>query len=46
MIKHMSETLESEGIELAVHNLSMTDVGNLAKDLVDSRAIVLGMPRF
>jgi len=40
----MAETLAAEGIELVFHNLAITDVGDLAKDLVDSRAIVLGAP--
>ncbi|MBS7608546.1 FprA family A-type flavoprotein [Candidatus Bathyarchaeota archaeon] len=44
MVKQMAETLASEGVELAFHNLAITDVGDLAKDLVDSRAIVLGAP--
>jgi flavorubredoxin len=44
MVKQMAETLTTEGIELAFHNLAITDVGDLAKDLVDSRAIVLGAP--
>ncbi|MEM1537021.1 MAG: FprA family A-type flavoprotein [Candidatus Bathyarchaeia archaeon] len=44
MVKQMAETLVSEGIELAFHDLTVADVGDLAKDLVDSRAIVLGAP--
>jgi flavorubredoxin len=44
MVKQMAETLVDEGIELALHNLAVADVGDLAKDLVDSRAIVLGAP--
>ncbi|MEM1563818.1 MAG: FprA family A-type flavoprotein [Candidatus Bathyarchaeia archaeon] len=44
MVRQMAETLASEGIELAFHNLAVTDVGDLAKDFVDSRAIVLGAP--
>jgi flavorubredoxin len=44
MVKQMAETLAAEGIELVFHNLAITDVGDLAKDLVDSRAIVLGAP--
>jgi len=44
MVKQIAETLASEGVELAFHNLAVTDVGELAKDLVDSRAIVLGAP--
>ncbi|MGB9853906.1 MAG: FprA family A-type flavoprotein [Candidatus Bathyarchaeales archaeon] len=44
MVQQMAETLASEGIEIAVHNLAITDIGDLAKDLVDSRAIVVGAP--
>jgi flavorubredoxin len=36
--------LLSEGIEVSKHNLNVADVGDIAKDLVDSRAIVLGSP--
>jgi flavorubredoxin len=44
MIQPVVETLASEGIEIALYNLTLADVGDLAKDLVDSRAIVLGAP--
>lgn len=44
MVKQMAETLASEGIELAFHNLVVTDIDDLTKDLVDSRAVVLGAP--
>lgn len=44
MIQPIADTLASEGIEIALHNLSSADIGNVAKDLVDSRAIVLGAP--
>lgn len=44
MVKQIAETLISEGVELAFHNLAATDIGDLAKDLVDSRAVVLGAP--
>jgi flavorubredoxin len=44
MIRPIVDTLASEGIELAIHNLTVTDLGDLAKDLVDSKAIVLGSP--
>ena len=44
MVKQIAETLASENIEVAFHNLALTDIGDLAKDLVDSRAIVLGAP--
>jgi flavorubredoxin len=44
MIKTMEDTLLNEGIEVSKHNLTVADVGDIAKDLVDSRAIVLGSP--
>jgi len=40
MVKHMAEVLASEGVEVVVHDLAVTDVG----DLVDSRAMALGAP--
>ena len=44
MIQPLIETLAAEGIELVVHNLAVSDIGDVAKDLVDSKAIVLGAP--
>jgi len=44
MIHPVVETLSSEGIEIALHNLAVADIGDVAKDLVDSRSIVLGAP--
>ncbi|MBS7613147.1 FprA family A-type flavoprotein, partial [Candidatus Bathyarchaeota archaeon] len=44
MAEQMAEVLAREGIEVVLHNLTVTDVGDLVKDLVDSRAIVLGVP--
>jgi len=44
MIRPIMETLASEGVEVVLYNLSMADLGDLAKDLVDSRAIILGAP--
>jgi flavorubredoxin len=44
MVQVMADTLMSEGIEVAQHNLTAADIGDVAKDLVDSRAIVLGAP--
>ena len=44
MIQTMVETLTSEGIEVALYNLTNADLGDIAKDLVDARAIVLGAP--
>ncbi len=44
MIQPTAETLASEGIEIVLYNLALADIGDIAKDLVDSRAIVLGAP--
>jgi flavorubredoxin len=44
MVKQMAEVLASEGVQVAFHNLVVTDIGDLIEDLVDSRAIVLGTP--
>ncbi len=44
MIKAMVETLTAEGMEVGLHNLVNADLGDVARDLVDARAIVLGTP--
>ena len=44
MVYQIAETLASEDVDVALHNLAITDIGDLARDLVDSRAIVLGAP--
>lgn len=44
LVKAMTETLSSEGIEVRVFNLPDTDIAELARELVDARAIVLGSP--
>jgi len=44
MIQPIADTLASEGIEIALYNLALADIGDVAKDLVDSKAIVLGAP--
>jgi flavorubredoxin len=44
MIEAMVETLLAEGLAVTLHNLVTADMGDIARDLVDSRAIVLGAP--
>ncbi len=44
MLQPLIQTLLANGVEVAVYNLAVSDIGNVAKDLVDSRAIVLGTP--
>jgi flavorubredoxin len=44
MVEAMVETLMAEGLEVSLHNLVHADLGDVARDLVDARAIVLGTP--
>jgi len=44
MIMQMVEILQSEGIEVCLYNLENADIGDIAMDLVDSRAIIIGTP--
>lgn len=44
MVKQMVETLEENNVEAPLYNLATTDIGDIAKDLVDARGIVLGTP--
>ncbi len=44
MVKTMVETLFSEDIEVSLYSLLGADIGEIAKDFVDSCAIVLGVP--
>lgn len=44
MVKTIVDTLLSQGIEVSLYNLAIADIGDIAKDLVDSRGIVLGAP--
>jgi flavorubredoxin len=44
MVNQLVECLLQNGIRVSVHNLSNADLGEVAKDLVDARAIVFGTP--
>jgi flavorubredoxin len=44
MISQIAETLLQKGVYVAIHNLANADLGEIAKDLVDAKAIVLGTP--
>ncbi len=44
MAKAMAEALENRGVETIVFNLQGADVGDIARELVDARALVLGSP--
>jgi flavorubredoxin len=44
MAKHIAETLEENGVEAPLYNLTYADIGDIARVLVDARGIVLGTP--
>ena len=44
MIRPIADVLASEGVKVSLHNLAVADVGEIAEDIVDSRAIVIGTP--
>lgn len=44
LVRVAADSLLSRGIRVAVHDLAHVDLGDLAGDLVDARAIVLGAP--
>ncbi|MEE8571030.1 MAG: FprA family A-type flavoprotein, partial [Candidatus Bathyarchaeia archaeon] len=44
MIQQLVASLEEEGVITTVYNLATSDIGDIAKDLVDSKGIVLGTP--
>ena len=44
MIQQLVESLEEEEVITTVYNLATADIGDIAKDLVDSKGIVLGTP--
>jgi len=46
MVRTLSERLGAEGVEVVVYDLTSSDVGDIARDLVDARAVVLGSPSF
>lgn len=44
MIKALAEILLGKGIEVVFYDLVHADIGELAKDLVDTRAMIFGSP--
>ncbi|NLK26392.1 MAG: FprA family A-type flavoprotein [Euryarchaeota archaeon] len=46
LVRTMSERLAAEGVEVVQYDLPCSDIGEIAKDLVDARAIILGSPAF
>ena len=44
MVRTMAETLLIEGVDVRMYDLAVSDIGDIARELVDSRAIVFGAP--
>ncbi len=44
MIRCFVDTLQAQGVEVSLYNLLFSDVADVASDLVDSRAMVVGTP--
>lgn len=44
LVREMAETLLSRGVDVRLYNLAVSDLGDIARELVDSRAVVLGSP--
>jgi flavorubredoxin len=44
LVKHMAENLISQGIQVCIYNLVNADVGDIIKDLVDCKTLILGSP--
>ncbi|NHK29744.1 MAG: FprA family A-type flavoprotein [Asgard group archaeon] len=44
MVEHLTEALIDRGITVKPYNLAVTDIGELAMDLVDAATIILGAP--
>jgi flavorubredoxin len=44
MIRTIVETLLKEGVDVKMYDLAVSDIGDVARELVDSRAIIIGAP--
>ena len=44
MVDHLVDALVQRGVEVELFNLPVTDIGNLAKALVDAATVVIGAP--
>ncbi|WP_440948200.1 FprA family A-type flavoprotein [Methanosarcina sp. T3] len=44
MIRTIAETLLKEGVDVRMYDLAASDIGDVGRELVDSRALVLGAP--
>ena len=44
VVKVFADELKSEGVGVTAHDLAVADIGDVAKDLLDSRAVVIATP--
>ena len=44
MIRAIAETLIKEGVDVKMYDLTVSDIGDVARELVDSRAVIIGAP--
>jgi len=44
MVRTIAETLLKEGVDVRIYDLEVADTGDIARELVDSRAVIIGAP--
>jgi flavorubredoxin len=44
MIRTIAETLMKEGVDVRIFDLEVADTGDIARELVDSRSVIIGAP--
>ena len=44
MVRTIAETLLKEGVDVRIYDLEVANTGDIARELVDSRAVILGAP--
>ena len=44
MVRTIAETLLKEDVDIRLYDLAVSDIEDVARELVDSRAIILGTP--
>jgi flavorubredoxin len=44
MVRTIAEILLKEGVDVKMYDLAVSDIGDVARELVDSRSIVIGVP--
>jgi flavorubredoxin len=44
MVRTIAEILLKEGVDVKMYDLAVSDIGDIARELVDSRAIIIGAP--